>query len=119
MHKNSKHKEEAFEFIKFATMEGAELSGRIPGWKKADGKAVLEKIIGDKSDLVDNQVLSNVLFDERVHTAGSSSVSVSYQQQLKKVAEGGINKFLLDNSTYEQAVKYMMDEGNKIIATNP
>ncbi|WNS43098.1 extracellular solute-binding protein [Paenibacillus sp. MMS20-IR301] len=119
MHKNSKNKEAAFEFIKFATMEGAELSGRIPGWKKADGKAVLEKIIGDKSDLVDNQVLSNVLFDERVHTAGSSSVSVSYQQQLKKVAEGGINKFLLDNSTYDEAEKYMMDEGQKIIASNP
>lgn len=119
MHKNSEHKEAAFEFIKFATMDGAELSGRIPGWKKADGKAVLEKIIGEKSDLVDKQVLSNVLFDERVHTAGSSSVSVSYQQQLKKVAEAGINKFLLDNSTYEQAKKYMMDEGQKIIAANP
>lgn len=119
LHKNSKNKEAAFEFIKFATMEGAELSGRIPGWKKADGQAVLEKIIGGQTDLVDNQALSSVLFDERVHTAGSSSVSVSYQQQLKKVAEAGINKYLLDNSTYEQAQEYMMVEGQKIIDANP
>lgn len=119
MHKNAKNKEAAFEFIKYATMEGAELSGRIPGWKKADGKAVLEKIIGDKSDLVDNGVLATVLFDESVHAAGSSGVSVAYQQQLKKVAEGGINKYLLDNTSYEEAEQFMMAEGQKVIDSNP
>ncbi|WP_438351501.1 ABC transporter substrate-binding protein [Paenibacillus sp. FA6] len=118
LHKNSKNKEAAFEFIRFASMEGAELSGRIPGWKKADGKAVLAEIIGENTDIVDKEVFSNTLFDERVRTAGSSEVSVSYQQQLKKVAEGGINKFLLDNSTFEEAKKYMMDEGQKIIDIN-
>nr|WP_281257777.1 extracellular solute-binding protein [Paenibacillus donghaensis] len=118
IHKNSKNKDAAFEFIRYATMEGAELSGRIPGWKKADGKTVLDKIIGDKTDLVDKEVLSNTLFNESVRTAGSSEVSVSFQQQLKKVAEGGINKFLLDNSTFEEAQKYMMEEGQKIIDTN-
>ncbi|TLS51796.1 extracellular solute-binding protein [Paenibacillus antri] len=115
IHKNSGHKEEAFEFIKFATMEGAALSGRIPGWKKADGKAVVAEMVGDKTDLVDIDALNATLFDERVRTAGSSVISVPYQQQLKKVAEGGINKFLLDNTTFEEARQFMMDEGQKII----
>jgi len=118
IHKNSEHKEAAFEFIKFATMEGAALSGRIPGWKKADGKAVIAEMIGDKTDLVDIDALNATLFDERVRTAGSSVISVPYQQQLKKVAEGGINKFLLDNTTYEEAKQFMLDEGQKIIDAN-
>lgn len=116
--KNSKHKEAAFEFIRFATMEQAEVSGRIPGWKNADGKGVLEKLIGDKADIVDVTALSNTLFNENVGTAGTSAVSVSYQQQLKKVAEAGMNKFLLDNSTFEEAQAYMMSEGQKIIDAN-
>ncbi|WP_141501118.1 ABC transporter substrate-binding protein [Paenibacillus luteus] len=118
IHKNSKHKEAAFEFIKFATMEGATLSGRIPGWKKADGKAIVTEIVGDKKNLVDMDALIATLFDERVRTAGSSVISVPYQQQLKKVAEGGINKFLLDDVPFEEARTFMLDEGQKIIISN-
>lgn len=116
--KNSKNKEAAFEFIHFATMKGSEYGGRIPGWKKADGKAILTKFLGDKSDLVDINTLSSVLFDPRVRTSEPSAVSVAYQQQLKKVAENGINKFLLDNVSVEEAKKFMMTEGQKIIDTN-
>jgi len=118
IHKNSKHKEAAFEFIKFATMEGAALSGRIPGWTKADGKAIMSQMIGDKKNLVDLDALSAALFNDNVRTAGSSAISVPYQQQLKKVAEGGMNKFLLDNTTFEVALQYMLDEGQKIIKEN-
>ncbi len=118
IHKNSKHKEAAFEFIKFATMEGATLSGRIPGWKKADGKAIVTDIVGDKESLVDTAALIATLFDERVRTADTSVISVPYQQQLKKVAEGGINKFLLDDVSFEEASKFMMEEGHKIIEAN-
>jgi multiple sugar transport system substrate-binding protein len=118
IHKNSKHKEAAFEFIKFATMEGATLSGRIPGWKQADGKTIVTDIVGDKQNLVDIDALIATLFDERVRTVDSSVISVPYQQQLKKVAEGGINKFLLDNVSFEDARKFMLDEGQKIIDSN-
>ncbi|MFC4306747.1 ABC transporter substrate-binding protein [Cohnella boryungensis] len=118
IHKNSKNKEAAFEFIKFATMEGAALSGRIPGWMKADGKAIVKELVGDKSNLVDVDALSATLFDDRVRTAGSSAISVPYQQQLKKVAEGGINKFMLDNTTFETARQFMLDEGQKVIKDN-
>ncbi|MNJ53856.1 hypothetical protein D3C77_492680 [compost metagenome] len=79
---------------------------------------MLEKLIGDKADIVDVTALSNTLFNENVRTAGTSAVSVSYQQQLKKVAEAGINKFLLDNSTFDEALAYMMIEGQKIIDAN-
>ncbi|MHA6480812.1 ABC transporter substrate-binding protein [Paenibacillus sp. strain BS8-2] len=118
IHKNSKHKEAAFEFIKYATTEGAALGGRIPGWKKADGKAIVTQMVGDKTDLVDVDVLTSTIFNEKVRTAGSSVISVPYQQQLKKIAEGGINKFLLDNTTYEEAQQFMMTEGQKIIEEN-
>lgn len=118
IHKNSGHKAEAYEFIKFATMEGAALSGRIPGWKKADGQAVLAEMIGDKTDLVNLDALNATLFDKRVRTAGSSVISVPYQQQLKKVAENGVNLFLLDNKSFEDARQFMMSEGNKIIKDN-
>ncbi|MNC68107.1 hypothetical protein D3C75_1186650 [compost metagenome] len=99
-------------------MKGAEFGGRIPGWKKADGKAILTKFLGDKTDLIDINALSTVLFDSRVRTPEPSAVSVPYQQQLKKVAEAGINKFLLDDVPFEEAKKYMMTEGQKIIDSN-
>ncbi len=116
--KNSKNKEAAFEFIHFATMKGAEFVGRIPGWKKADCKSILTKFLGDKTDLIDINALSSVQFDSRVRTPEPSAVSVPYQQQLKKVAEAGINKFLLDDVPFEEAKKYMMTEGQKIIDSN-
>lgn len=118
IHKNSKHKEAAFEFIRFATTEGAELSGRVPGWKKADGKTILSQIVAGKTDLVDIDALVSVIFDERVRTPETSVISVPYQQQLKKVAEAGINMYLLDNSTFEETLEYMMSEGQKIISDN-
>jgi len=94
------------------------LSGRIPGWKKADGSKILTQTVGDKANLIDVEALTSTLFDKRVSTPESSVVSVPYQQQLKKIAEGGINKFLLDNTTFEEAQKFMMDEGQKVIDDN-
>lgn len=118
IHKNSKHKEAAFDFIKFATMEGAEQSGRLPGWKKVDGEKIIEQIVGDKSDIVDVEALKEVFFSEQVRTMPSSSINVSYQQQLKKVAEAGINKFLLDQTSFEEALEYMLTEGQTVINNN-
>src|SRR5690606_27568452 len=118
IHKNSKHKEAAFDFIKFATMEGAEQSGRLPGWKKVDGEKIIEQIVGEKSDIVDVEALIGVFFSEQVRTMPSSSISVSYQQQLKKVAEAGINKYLLDQTSFDDALEYMMTEGQTVINNN-
>ncbi|MEI7024151.1 ABC transporter substrate-binding protein [Paenibacillus sp. y28] len=118
IHKNSKNKEAAFDFIKFATTEGASLGGWIPGWTKADGKAVLDKTIQGKTDLVNSDALNKAIFNDKVRTAGASVISVPYQQQLKKVAEAGLNKYLLDKTSYEDARKFMMEEGKKIIDQN-
>lgn len=113
--KRSNFKQEAFEFIKWATMEGSNHAERISGWRHADSESIMTDMIGDKLDLVDFDSLIHTLFDPRVRAPESSAVSISYQQQLKKVAEAGMNKFLLDNISFEEARDYMLSEGQKVI----
>lgn len=114
---NSNHKEAAYELIRYLTTE-TDAKTDIPGYKKADGQALLERVYGEGKELIDLASLSNTLFDSRIKTAVSSDIAVSYGSQLKKVLEDGFSKFILDNVSAEEAQKQMMEEAEKIITQN-
>ncbi len=113
----TKHKDEAFTFMRWMTTEGAGLLGDLPGWKKSDGKAIMTQIVGDKTNLVDLDSLIATAFDKRIKTA-SKPTDITYNQELKKVLENGFTKFLLDNTKYEDVQKTMADEAKKIVEAN-
>lgn len=114
--KNSKHKEEAYQFIRFMTTEGYKGFG-LPGWKKADGEADINELVAGKEAYYDKESIIHTLFDDRVTTL-ESDITVSYGSELKKVLENGLAKFLLDGVSIEDTKQTMMEEALKIMEQN-
>lgn len=114
---SSKHKDEAYKFIRYMTTE-QEARVETSGWKKADATALVEKLYGANKNLIDLPSVTTTLYDKKVKTSVSSDIAVSYGSQLKKVMEDGMSKFLLDGAPIEEVQKWMMTEGDKIIKQN-
>jgi multiple sugar transport system substrate-binding protein len=114
---NSKYKDEAYKFIRYMSTE-QEARIELSGWKKSDAKLIVERLFGNMKDLIDMPSLTSTLYDKRVRTSVSSDIAVPYASQLKAVLEGGLSKVLLDNMSSEDAQKWMMSEGDKIIKQN-
>ncbi|SFK80937.1 multiple sugar transport system substrate-binding protein [Paenibacillus sp. 1_12] len=113
----SKNKDEAYKFIRYMTTVQ---DGRIDmsGWKKGDSKALIESLYGSNKNLVDVESLNAVLSDKRIKTAISGDIAIPYGSQLKKVMEDGFSKFMLDNTSAEDAQKWMVQQADKIIQQN-
>ncbi|MDU0199630.1 ABC transporter substrate-binding protein [Paenibacillus sp. MAH-36] len=114
---NSKHKQEAYDFIRYMTTE-QEARLELSGYKKADPKAIVDRLYGKAADIIDVTSLQTTIFDKRIKTNFDPAISVSYGNQLKGVLEKGFSKFMLDNTTAEEAQKWMMDESDKIAKQN-
>ncbi|SDC27985.1 multiple sugar transport system substrate-binding protein [Paenibacillus sp. UNCCL117] len=114
---SSKHKEEAYKFIRFITTDTA-AKKELSGWKKADDKKTIETTIAANKQLFNTDSLDKALFDKRIHAPAPSEVVAPYAPQLKKVLEDGFGKFILDNISAEEAQKTMVDQANKIIKEN-
>ncbi len=110
---SSKHKKESYQFLRYLSTQ-MDVIRDMPGWKKADAKLVIDKLIGDNKDLIDVDSLVNVMYDARVKTIYDASLSTPTSSQMKKVLEDGMSKFLLDNLSVEEAQQYMMDEAKKL-----
>lgn len=112
---NSKHKEEAYKFIRF--MSTNYVNG-LSGWKKADDKKVIEALITPAKQLFNTESLEKALFDPKIHAPKASEIAVPYGQQLKNLMLDGFSKFILDNTSAEDAQKSLVDQANKIIQEN-
>lgn len=115
MSASSKHKEETYTFLRWLSTEGAIYIPKQSAWKAGDGVENVKRLVGDNTDVVDVDSLVHVLFDERVKTAGPTQVSVPYENQLGNLLGEGLNKFLLDRTTAEEAQQFMLDEAEKIM----
>lgn len=115
--KSSKHKDEAFEFLRFITSEGNQGFG-IPGWKKADGEEAVNELIGEGEHLYDKASLIDTLFNPKVHAHAPADFTIPYGKELKSVLEDGLAHYLLDDTTVEEAKQWMMEEANKVIENN-
>ena len=114
---NSKQKEASYTFMRWLSTEGAAYLKEIPGWKKADGKKLLNEYFGEHAKLIDIDSLTSTLFDPRVKML-PTSISVAYGADLKTVVENGFTKYILEGIPFEEAQKLMTDEANKIIKKN-
>lgn len=113
----STNKDASFTFMRWLSTEGAKYIQDFPGWKKADGEALLNEFFGDKTDLIDIASLSSTLFDPR-NKMPESTVNVAYGAELKTVVENGFTSFMLDNKPFEEVKKSMTEEAEKIVAAN-
>lgn len=113
MSANSKHKEAGYTFMKWMATEGNQYLQDIPGWKKADGEALLKEFYGNAQDLIDLPSLTNALFHPEIKSPGY--ISVPYSAQLKTVVENTFNAYILDDLSFEEAQQMMFSEGEKVI----
>lgn len=114
---NSKNKDAAYKFMRWLSTEGAMHLKDFPGWKKADGKKLLNEFFGAHTKLIDIESLSNTLFHPK-NKMLPTAVAVSYGSELKTVVENGFTKYILNNVSFEDAQKSMIEEAEKIIKKN-
>lgn len=112
----SKHKEEAYKFIRYISTQ-MDVIRDMPGWKKADPAKVISALVGDANkDLIDVDSLQKTMFDSRIKTIYDGNLSTATSSQMKKVLEDGFTEFMLNDLKAEDEQAKMVDAANKLSA---
>ncbi|SFE04313.1 ABC-type glycerol-3-phosphate transport system, substrate-binding protein [Paenibacillus catalpae] len=115
MGENSKHKDASFKLMRFMTTSDFDKRTEFSGWKKADNKAMLDRIIGENKELYDVDSLQSTLFGDDIKYLDASSVITVSTSELTKVIDDGFSKFMLSNESIDDVQKWMVDQATKII----
>lgn len=117
----SKHKQEAYDFIRWYTTEGQLVQGKnIPAWSKVESsqvESIIDKILSatknpekvDKKSLVDTLMVSK---------ASAIVPPSSYQAEVYKAINEEYEKLILGNQDIDTTIKNSQERVNKIIETN-
>ncbi|WP_159888536.1 ABC transporter substrate-binding protein [Paenibacillus puerhi] len=114
----SKHKQEAYTFIRWFTTEGITLQGRyIPSWKKANLDEVIDKIVSKTKtpEQVDKESLLYVLKNT---TTSKSATPIPYQAEVEKVMQEEFDKMLLKDQDIDTTQKNAQERIQKLIDAN-
>ncbi|TVY09468.1 ABC transporter substrate-binding protein [Paenibacillus cremeus] len=114
---NSKHKQEAYQFIRFLSTEGMGLTKQLSAWKKADLNKELDQIVSATKtpDKIDKASLINTL---SVSKLPNPPIAVSYSADLEKGFIAESEKYLLGNADIDTTMKSIKANLQKIIDTN-
>jgi multiple sugar transport system substrate-binding protein len=118
---SSKHKEEAYKFIRWLTTEGQVIQGKnIPSWnqvKQEDlGKIVDTILSGTKNpEKVDKDSLKAVLSNSK---ASAIVPPVSYQAEIYKAVNTEFEKLILGKQDVDTTVKNSQEQVKTIIDSN-
>ncbi|RRJ64900.1 sugar ABC transporter substrate-binding protein [Paenibacillus oralis] len=115
IYSKSKHKEEAYTFIRWFTTEGITLQGKyFPSWKKANMNEVVDHIIaGTKTpEMIDKDSLLYVLENTKQTTA---AVAVPFHAELEKVFVEEFDAMMLSAQDLDTTVKNAQERIQKII----
>ncbi|MDQ1912694.1 sugar ABC transporter substrate-binding protein [Paenibacillus sp. GD4] len=118
---NSKHKQEAYQFIRYFTTEGTIAQGKyVPSWNKVkneDMSKIIDTILaGTKSpDKVDKESLKSVLANSR---ASKLVPPTSFQADVYKVINEEYEKLILDKQNLDAMLKNSQDRTQKLIDSN-
>jgi len=117
----SKHKEEAYKFVRWYTTEGQVVQGKnIPAWQGVKSEQV-EKIIdtilaGTKSP---EKVDKKSLVDTLVASKASAIVPPApYQAEVYEAVNEEYEKLILGNQDIDQTIRNSQERVNKIIESN-
>lgn len=118
---SSKHKEEAYKFIRWLTTEGQLVQGKnVPSWNKVkqeDIGGIIDTILSTQKspDKVDKASLITVLTNSK-----SSAIvpPVSYQAEVYKAVNEEFEKLILGKQDIDATVKASKDRVSSIIAAN-
>lgn len=118
---SSKHKQEAYDFIRWYTTEGQIVQGKnVPAWnqvKSEDVAKIIDTILaGTKNpELVDKDSLVNTLIASK---ASELVPPASYQAEVYKAINEEYEKLILGNQDIDTTVKNSQERTQKIIDSN-
>jgi multiple sugar transport system substrate-binding protein len=118
---NSKHKDEAYKFIRWLTTDGALVQGKnIPSWSKVkseDLSKITDTILSSTKnpEKVDKVSLNNVLANSK---ASAIVPPVSYQAEVYKAVNEEFEKLILGKQDIDTTYKNSQDRVAQIIASN-
>lgn len=111
----SKHKEEAYTFVRWFTTEWLTMQGQyLPSWKGADLEKVVDKIISNTQtpEHVDKESLLYVLNNS---ITPKINVPVSYQPEVEKIFIEEFDRMMLANQDLDTTMKNMNEKIQKLI----
>ncbi|KRE32628.1 ABC transporter substrate-binding protein [Paenibacillus sp. Soil522] len=118
---NSKHKDEAYKFVRWYTTEGQVVQGKnIPAWngvKSEQVTSIIDTILsGTKNpELVDKTTLVNTLVNSK---ASQIIAPASYQAEVYKAINEEYEKLILGNQDIDATVANAQKRVNEIISAN-
>ncbi|CAM4124655.1 extracellular solute-binding protein [Paenibacillus alkaliterrae] len=114
----SKHKEQAFTFIRWFTTEGLMVQGRnIPSWKKANMEEVLDKIIAatPSPEMIDKASLLNFLKNTVMVQAKTPP---AYSAEVEKMMQEEFDKMMLQGQDIDKTINTAQEKIQKLVDAN-
>ncbi|WP_054027892.1 ABC transporter substrate-binding protein [Bacillus sp. FJAT-28004] len=118
MYSKSKHKEEAYTFIRWFTTEGLMVQGRnIPSWKKANMEEVLDKIIAATAnpEMIDKESVLNFLKNSVMIPAKNPP---AYSAEVEKVMQEEFDRMMLQGQDIDKTMNAAQERIQKVIDSN-
>jgi multiple sugar transport system substrate-binding protein len=114
---NSKHKQAAYQFIRFLSTEGMGLTKQLSAWKKADMIKELDQIISatKSPDKIDKESLINTL---TVSKLPNPAIAVPYSADLEKAFIAEAEKYMLGTADIDTTMQNIKTNLQKIIDAN-
>ncbi|WP_159881500.1 ABC transporter substrate-binding protein [Paenibacillus puerhi] len=114
----SKHKEEAYKFLRFFTTEGIPMMKKyLSSWKKEDTAAALDALINSSKnpEMVDKESLLETLNNSKSITR---QMPVSYTEEINKAYSAEFELMLLGKQDVDTAQANSLEKIKKIVSAN-
>ncbi|MCU6711152.1 extracellular solute-binding protein [Paenibacillus sp. J5C_2022] len=114
----SKHKDEAYQFIRWYTTEGITMQGKyLPSWKQADMKQVVDTLVNSSKnpEMVHKESLISVLENA---IPAPISAPVPFIGEVEKAYLEETDKFLLGEQDIDTTLEQAQEKIEKIIKAN-
>ena len=113
---NAKYPEQAFEFIKFYTTEGAYIrAGGLTAEKNADVKATIDTIVGDNSANLYHMDSLYAIFNNPKLEYNAPLTSPVYDDEMATMFGEECDKYMVGGTTLDDCIKSLMERGQSII----
>lgn len=118
MYSKSKHKEEAYTFIRWFTTKGLMVQGRnIPSWKGANMEEVLDKIIAAtaNSAMVDKESALNFLKNSVMNPVKNPP---AYSAEVEKIMQEEFDLMMLKGQDIDKTINTAQEKIQKLVDSN-
>ncbi|MDQ8733922.1 extracellular solute-binding protein [Paenibacillus sp. LHD-38] len=111
----SKHKQEAYDFVRWYTTEGIQLQGKyMPAWKKADLNKVIDTLIASSKtpDMIDKETLMYTMTNS---ISQKYNIPLPFNEELEVAFKKDVEKFLLGEADMDATINSAVQKAQEII----